>query len=253
MKFVNSYYKPGKQIISLQVLNQKVSKNFKKASKYIYDLYCPSCHKARLSYVNKTANKKAYLRTVRNSKHQKNCTYNFVTVSKRYTKQYFKTLSSTQVQVKMLSVMRSLSKAKNSSKKTKRISKNIIANLFSLPAKKNKTSQVKILRQKKLNGYLRKNQLQNKLFLFYGEDLYLKTANKKTAKNFDYLELHKNISSKIYVRVPLPITMSNTLKSKINSINNGKKYTFIAIGRLKFLKNYSPDLILINANALIFQ
>lgn len=108
--------------------------------------------------------------------------------------------------------MRSLSKAKNSSKKTKRISKNIIANLFSLPAKKNKTSQVKILRQKKLNGYLRKNQLQNKLFLFYGEDLYLKTANKKTAKNFDYLELHKNSSSKIYVRVPLPITMSNTLK-----------------------------------------
>ena len=139
MKFVNSYYKPGKQIISLQVLNQKVSKNFKKASKYIYDLYCPSCHKARLSYVNK----KAYLRTVRNSKHQKNCTYNFVTVSKRYTKQYFKTLSSTQVQVKMLSVMRSLSKAKNSSKKTKRISKNIIANLFSLPAKKIKLLKLK--------------------------------------------------------------------------------------------------------------
>lgn len=232
-------------------LNEYVRNHNDQVGKYRGNMYCIECRKAQLEYVRECIGRRAYLKTKPGQRHERWCSYNYDIANEKYIKKYYNDLTYNQVQNKLLSTLRYIqgitSKVSKSTKK-RAVVLTSEDNPLILEKLNEKKRVRKVLRRKSLQGWLDKDELDGKLYLYYGK-VYLKRKLKiSKTTGHEYYELHvycKNKKGEVKSKVVI-----YRGKHKDNVIK-GEEYNIVAIGRIHF--GWNRKLELINRDAILIK
>lgn len=158
---------------------------------YKEKIRCPECRIAELIFIPKYPPKRAYLKKIPSSNHHQNCSYNYKYASNKTIKEHINTLNEQQVENKLVSIMRFLTKLDNyNGNNTESLLLPIEQNPLSIQDNSNPEKERKVLRRKKLIGYIDKEDVGDHLYLIYG-DVQLSIeekegVNRNTKQKFNY-------------------------------------------------------------------
>lgn len=202
-------------------------------------MFCPECRKAALTFVHKTSKRRAHLRRIANSAHKSNCSYNYEYAPEKRTIEYVQSLSNSQIQDKLDSIMNMLCGTHNKRVDDRKDmdTPQTAENPMLIP-ERNYGSTKKALRRKKLNSWIDQSDGED-LCAFYGQVKLIVKENEKRGDQpgdtytFNLLEIYtKNKRGKWKFRTRL-----YRGKEK-DSVNEDSVYNIVLIGRLNF--KYNP-------------
>lgn len=219
------------------------------------DMFCPECKQAQLTLVAKTSKHRAYLKRIPSSSHKQGCSYNYEYATRKAIQEYVDSLSNTELQDKLDSIMRLLCKPKlihdcfsatNVHDSNKGVSPMVIR------SSKNHFNSLKALRKKKIGTYIEQSE-EGILYAFYGKvHLQIHCVEKEdTALNQKY---------KIYFLNILALSSKKEWKKRASfylggnplTIDDNALYYIVFIGYPQFKNNY-PNIMLVNKNAFRYE
>lgn len=253
-KRIDEFYSRQKDdTFNIQIVADYAENHEGELGEFYGDMFCPECHQAKLSFVHKFSKRRAHFR--RASKHEKNCSYNYVYASKRTVTKYINSLSNEKIQDKLNSIMNMLCRDSHmkkvniddAEKNTKKRE-----NPMLIPEQNKKKTILRALRRKRLNGWIDESDGTD-LYVFFGK-VKLEVSEKEknsddSPKGFKYNILNiytQNKQGEWKFRTSL-------YRGEIKDfVKKDAVYHIVLIGNLEF--NHKPFRInLVNQNAIKYR
>ncbi|AFM81541.1 hypothetical protein [Streptococcus mutans] len=250
--FEDFFYSKNNTIKTVEEVSDYADKHNNSIDPYDNYMFCPECHVAKLSFVHKTLQKRAFLRKIPSTKHGRKCSYKYDYASEKTTIEYLTQLQNYQVKDKVDSMMRLLFKSHNPEDKisnfTGKRSTDFEDNPMTITNISKDNKVLKSLRRKRFSVWFDKADINN-LYIFYGK-VKLKVIKKRK----------RNKYGKEYIFYNLNIYTQNkkgdwNYKTSIyrggwedRNIQEDKVYKVVAIGKLNFDYGKFPQIELVNKN-----
>lgn len=268
--FDEFYFSTNAELKSLDQLNEyyEEKRNYRH---FDGKMFCPECHKAKLKYIPKSSNKRAYLAAIDVDEHIENCSYKYDTPNSKQLKKCFAELNEEDIENKLQSMLNKLSKPIIAASSTTGSSSNNNPLIITTGTGNQKNNNVKkSIPQRNLKFKLKKEDADY-IFLFYGE-VYLSITEEEKQVEIEEAETieteEKKQVRKYFIYYLEVTTKENNQKYKIyrgskkDEVEKDKIYQIVLFGsfnedavnfpqkRIELIKkgaSKSP-----NQNALIF-
>lgn len=219
----------------ISILETYFEKN-NKLGQYTNHIFCSECKQAKLSFVQKTNKKRAFLRRLSSTNHKINCSYNYEYLKKKEISSFFEPDEMTKEQVddKLNAMMRALFRSPIIG---------IPKNSYNIDTQvetetpfvfENNDTGIKIkrtIRRRKLEGWIDSDNLEEEqLYLLYGVvKLEKDERTSQKGNDFHYLKIKvKNKNEEWKSRVSI------YRANEIDEVDIEKVYEFVMIGIVKF-------------------
>ncbi len=252
IKYDKFFDKRQNKEVKFQELLDYLKQNNQQLGIYKNNLYCPYCKVAKLSFVNETYQKIAYLRTLRNERHEEDCIYNYDLIDIPTFTRHFKSLNFHDAQNKLNSIMNGLFKEKASNVNNGISNSKNQLNLDFIPIQLGQSKrEIKYLRRRKLSSIKKDEIASEELYAFYDKEVKLELKPKKSKAGHDYNVLCIKIFSKKRDDWFTRFTMYCG-QQKIDNINTELIYNIVIIGYFK-IWNGSRQIEAQPFNAFLFR